>query len=858
MRSRWAWGLASSVLALAAVECGGGGDTSPAAKPVSGGAGDASFSDAGADSIVWTAPNGVSVVVLEDPFAFSVNDASGRILVETIPFEAPPDAGDPLAAYAPLGLTHDTDESGATLMYGWAYFKGQDDPWKRASKVASSESAADHLTLHLATTDAAHPSVTLKVSARDSGVRLIATVDAPDPNDQAPVNRLSFGFAMHPDDHFMGFGERYVYGDHRGQMLYDWVEDDGLGNGEQTPVGPHNPSPNGPGQTHIPIPWFMDPRGFGMLLNSTWRSNAHLGEERPDAWRLESTEGTLDVSFFVDPDPMKLVASLTAVTGRPPAIADWVLAPRRRANIGTDEVQRLRAAHIPTSVIDTATHYFPNGDGSNHAAMQQVTSALHAAGFKAVAYFCPFVADSWHPVFDDAAANGYFVKHPDGTPYVVLDPPYSAAMVDFTNPAATAWFVSYLQQALDDGWDGWMYDFAEYVPQDAVLFNGKTGLEMHNEYPVLYQQAAFDFFEAKRPGDYLFFARSGYLGTGGSVPMVWAGDQATDFDLADGLPAALCGALNAGMSGIPLWGSDISGYHYLYNPPPDKEVYLRWTEVGAFSADMHDENEGSGTGPASERWQIWDDQESQDVYRKYALVKTRMLPYVRVAVREARATGAPVMRHLYLSNPTDPRVYQMQDEYLFGDSLLVAPVVTRGQTSRDVYLPEPQYFDFWSGVRVIGGGDLNVPAPLDTVPVFARLGAIVPMLSPDVETVVPSSDGSVVSLQDRADYLEVQIFAGGSSSLTLDDGTVFTQSAPAAPFDPGSTVTRVTGGGAPMTPASSATDLETCDACYLRDGGTNVLYISVRTASDAFTAGPLAVSVSASPSVKRYLFTVRF
>jgi alpha-glucosidase len=849
MRSRWAWvGVTVAGPVLAHFGCGGAPEPTRA-----GPEGDAGVVDASSPVTVWTASNGVRVSIDTDPFALSIADATGRILVETVRDFAE-DAGDPLAAYAPLAVTHDTDESGPTIMYGWAYFVGQDDPWKRALRVASVDSAPDHLEARLVTSDPAHPGLTLTFEAQDSGVHLVASIDGADPNDPSPVNRVSLGLAMHDDDHFMGFGERYVYGDHRGQLLYDWVEEDGLGAGEGTPVGPHNPSPNGPGQTHIPIPWFMSPRGFGLLLNSTWRSNFHLGEERADAWRVESTTGTLDLTLFVDPDPMKLVASLTAVTGRPPAIADWVLAPRRRADIGTGETERLRAAHIPTSVIDTAVHYFPNGDGSDHAAMKAVTAGLHASGFKAVAYFCPFVADSWHPVFDDAVANGYLVKKPDGTAYVVLDPPYSAGMVDFTNPAAVAWYVSYLQQALDDGWDGWMYDFAEYVPQDAVLFNGKTGMEMHNEYPVLYQKAAFDFFEQQRPGDYLFFARSGYLGTGGNVPMVWAGDQATDFDLADGLPAALCGALNAGMSGIPLWGSDISGYHYLYNPPPDKEVYLRWTEVGAFSADMHDENEGSGNGPSSERWQIWDDQESQDVYRKYAGIKTRMLPYVRVAVAEARQAGAPVMRHLYLTNPTDPRVYQMQDEYMYGDSLLVAPVVTRGATSRRVYLPEAQYFDFWTGERVPGGGDVLADAPLDTVPVFARLGAIVPMLSPDVETVVPSSDGSVVSLQDRAGFLEAQVFAGGQTSVTLDDGTTLSQSAPTSAFDPGATVLHA---GVAVPKAASPSDLMTCAACFLDDPDAHVFSVAVETAGDTITAGPLTLAVSGSPSVKRYLFTVR-
>jgi alpha-glucosidase (family GH31 glycosyl hydrolase) len=804
--------------------------------------------------LAWTAPNGVKVVVAPDPFALTLYDAKGNVLVETAPAQELLDAGDPLVAYAPLALTHDTDESPTPLLYGYAYFHGVDDPWKLATRVTASTLTATSATFTLATSDAAHPTMTLSLEPQDSGVHLVASVTS-DPSDPRPVNRVSIGLQMHADDHFMGFGERYVYGDHRAQLLYNWVEEDGFGHSEEAGISAKNPSPNGPGMAHIPVPWFMNPRGFGLLLNSTWRSNFHLGEERGDAWRVESTTGTLDLTFFVDPDPMKLVASLTAVTGRPPAIADWVLAPRRRGDVGSGEAERLRAAHIPTSVIDTAVHYFPNGGGVDHASMAAVTAQLHAEGYKAVAYFCPFVADSWHPVFDEAVDAGYLVKQADGvSPYVVLDPPYNAGMVDFTNPAAVAWYQGFMQQALDDGWDGWMYDFAEYVPQDAVLANGKRGMEVHNEYPVLYQQAALDLFESQRPGDFLFFARSGYAGTGGMVPMIWAADQATDFDLAQGLPSALCGALNAGMSGLPLWGSDISGYHYLFNPPPDKELYLRWTEVGAFSADMHDENEGAGTGPSSERWQIWDDQESTDTYRRYAIIKTRMLPYVRLAVAEARASGTPVMRHLYLSNPKDPRVYQMQDEYLYGDSLLVAPVVARGLTSRPVYLPEPQYFDYWTGARVPGGGDVTALAPLDVVPVFARVGAIVPMLSQDVETVAPPEDSGVVSLQDRADFLEVQVFAGGTTSVTLDDGTVLSQTAPTAAFSPGTSVSH---GAGSIPAAASPADLMTCAACYRDDPLANVFSIAVVTQSDTVTAGPLSVSVSASPSVKRYLFTVR-
>lgn len=795
----------------------------------------------------WTHPQGgVGVSVAANPFSLTIVDDKGSVLVESTP---PHDDGDP---YAPLSFTHDEDLTVPAPMKGWDYFRGQDDPWHRATVARSIAADGDALVIQLATNDSAHASISMRIEPHGPGVRIAASVDGPGDDPDSQINRMSLGFAMHGDDHFFGFGERFVRSDHRGQILYTWVEDGGFGQGEDTPPGPSNPSPHGEGQTNMPIPWFMSPRGFGVFMPTALRTLFHLGDDSGDSWRAEQWAPSIDVTIFADPDPNSLVADLTAITGRPPAIADWLLAPRRRANIGTTEWDKLRQAHVPTSVIDTAVHYFPNG-GVDHARMRQTTQYLHTKGFKVVAYFAPFVADSWHPVFDDASAKGYLVKRADGSTYTVLDPPYNAAMVDFTNPDAVTWYQSELQRALDDGFDGWMYDFAEYVPLDAVFANGMSGMEAHNLYPVLYQKAARDFFDAKRPGDYLFFARSGYAGTGGTVPMVWAGDQNTDFDLADGLPAALQGALNVGMSGVPLWGSDISGYHFIYNPPPDKEVYLRWTELGAFSADMHDENEGAGNAGAADRWQIWKDQDTLSVYAKYASLKTRMLPYTKIAVRQARDRGTPVMRHLFLDHPRDARVWTIGDEYMYGDSLLVAPVVKRGQRARGVYLPAAAYFDYWSGARVAGGGDVTAAAPLDAVPVFARIGAIVPMLAPDVETVVPSSDGSVVSAADRADFLQVDVFAGGATSVTLDDGTVLSQSAPTDAFSPG-VATRASGS---IPSAASEADLATCDACVWDDAADRVWTVAIKTQSDSISAPPLTLSTQGSPNVKRFVFRVR-
>ena len=799
----------------------------------------------------WTHPQGfVSVEVASDPFAITISDANGRVMVESAPLVVDK-AGAPMPSYGALAITHNEPGNTSSPMKGWDSYTGADDPWNKSTRVTSFEDDGAALVAHVATDSAR--TMTVRFEAQGRGVHLTATLDGAD----AAINRVSLGFKLHDDDHFFGFGERFVRSDHRGQLLYNWVEDAGFGHGESTPPGPGNPSPNGEGMAYIPIPWFLDPRGFGLLMNGTFRTVHHLGDESTAAWRVESWRNVLDATLFASPDPIALVEDLTGLTGRPPEIADYVLAPRRRMDPGGDEATKLRAAHIPTSVIDLDVHYFPNGGGSDSAAMKAMTADMHARGFKAVAYFCSFISDGWHPVFDEAVSKGYLIKHEDGSPYTVLDLPYNAGIVDFTNPDAVAWYQGWMQRALDDGWDGWMYDFAEYVPMDAVMHNGMRGEEAHNLYPVLYQKAMHDLLERQRRKDYLVFVRSGFTGTGGMVPMVWGGDNSTDFDLAKGLPATLQGALSAGMSGIPLWGSDISGYHFIYNPPPDKEVYLRWTEVGAFSADMHDENEGSGSPGlgAADRWQIWKDQESQDVYRKYATYKTRMLPYVKLAVAQARARGTPVMRHLYLHYPADANVYPIGDEYMYGDSLLVAPVVARGKTSRSVYLPEDSYFDFWTGARVAGKKSVDVAAPLDVVPVFARVGAIVPMLHPEVETVVPATDRSVVSMADRADYLEVMVFAGGDTSVTLDDGTVLSQSAPKDAFAPSSP----TRNGAAIPAAAAEADLMTCDACWWDDAANHVWKLALKSDSgnETANAGPLALGVKNATTVKRFVFTVR-
>ena len=283
---------------------------------------------------------------------------------------------------------------------------------------------------------------------------------------------------------------------------------------------------------------------------------------------------------------------------------------------------------------------------------------LHALGYKSIGYYNAYVSTT-NP---DAAAilaagrkGGYFLKLDDGTEFdtfMISGGGQTVATVDFTNPAAIPWYQSLLQVALDIGYDGWMLDFGEYVPPKALFHDGTTGWQTHNAFPVMYEKVVFDYLRQQRGNDFMFFARAGGVGTQAYAPVVWSGDPSASFDPVKGLPANVRAGINAGLSGIAFWGSDISGYTCLNDPPADKEVYLRWAEFGALSSDMHDENACSQAPPsAPPKWTLWSDAETTTVYGQYASLHTRLLPYTYAAAQQAVHTGIPIMRHAILTYP---------------------------------------------------------------------------------------------------------------------------------------------------------------------------------------------------------------
>ncbi len=279
---------------------------------------------------------------------------------------------------------------------------------------------------------------------------------------------------------------------------------------------------------------------------------------------------------------------------------------------------------------------------------------------------------------------------------------------------------------------------------------------------------------AEKGDDFLFFVRSGYTGTQQYVPAVWGGDAEATFDDTQGLPSVLRGGLDLGLSGVPLWGSDVSGYKCRTDFPRDKEVYLRWVEMGAVSPIMMEQNACSNPiGAKRDKWKLWSDQETIDVYGAMARLHTRLAPYFDVLARESHATGAPIVRHPFLHHPHEPEAWGAESSFYLGPSLFASPVVERGVTMKETWLPPGKWVDLVDLAVYDGGRRASIPAPLAKLPLLLKDGGIVPMLDASIETLAPAADPSVVTPATVADRLDVMVALSPETSarIKLADGT---------------------------------------------------------------------------------------
>ena len=712
-----------------------------------------------------------SVAITLDPFEIRILDAKGAEVLRTLT------RGD-ADPYGGPGATRDDGLDNVKVIPGWDGFVADEKPWThpRAGKLltrtdtsASFELAADK------------GAISIDITLDGAKVKIATAVRAGDPS----WNKTTLAFALRADEHFFGLGERFGSVDHRGLSLYSWAEEGGLGGGEGRPRDEVTPYPNGPSMTYFPVPFFMSSAGYAMHLATTYRTETHFGSERMDAWRVAVNDVKLEAVVYVHEDPLASLDDFTRDTGRPLVPASWVFGPRRTVSrgqsaLGTEEYKLLRQKKVPTTGLDDNVHFLPHrSELGKEAALQQWVIDAHALGYKVMAYNTPYVSTTLAPSASDLAygtQNGLFALTPEGKPgevFFISGDPQSLATIDLTTPKGVAWFQDLLRRTLALGYDGWMHDFGEYVRRPWEFGDGRNGEAVHNEFPVLSVKAAYDLLSKEKPGDFLFFARSGYTGSTQYVPAVWSGDPEATFDDTQGLIANLRGGLNLGMSGVPHWGSNISGFKCITDFPNDKEVYLRWAEMGAVSPIMMDETACANPLGRRKKWELWDDQETIDVYGNLARLHTRLSPYFDVLAREAHATGIPSMRHPFLLHPREAEVWSSESSFYLGASLFASPVVTRGAVVKDTWLPPGKWVDMTDLAVYEGGRRVTIPAPLTKLPLLVKDGGIVPLLDASIETLAPATDEAVVTPAKVADRLDVMVALspGNEARITLVDGT---------------------------------------------------------------------------------------
>lgn len=530
--------------------------------------------------------------------------------------------------------------------------------------------------------------------------------------------QVQFRLNVAPGERFFGLGERMGPLALNGQLLQNWSEDR-IGRADTA-------------TSYSPTPFLLSSRGYGLLLDTTAMVQYDL--RSPDLVEITASTPELTVHVFTGPDPAAVLQSHATLVGLPPLPPRWGLGVWKCLIGGRDrvlaDVRRLADANVP---LDAVWIYDAMEDRSgwgwpwqihgpvppgSYPDLPGLIDELQGEGLAVLGYLNPFLVPG-RPGFTEARERGYLVNTPSGA---VFTEPWMAgdrrAYLDFTHPDAVAWWQDRVRHALGSvGFDGAMQDYGEDAPVDGIYASGQPGAMVRNAYSMHYAQAARDAAQDVKPGATTLFARGGYTGSQSSVTGRFTGDQHRSWDRQTGIGSVLPAMLSGSISGWPYWGPDIAGF-FDGDGARDVELWTRWTQLGALSPVMRDML-GAQADPVG----VFTSDDTLATFAGYARLHQALMPYLHGLTEQAGRTGLPLIRPLWLAAPTDPVAWTVEDAYLLGDDLLVAPVVTNGARNRPVYLPVGQWRDYWTGEVLTGGRWISADAPVQQIPLFVRAGA---------------------------------------------------------------------------------------------------------------------------------------
>lgn len=562
-----------------------------------------------------------------------------------------------------------------------------------------------------------------------AGARLILAATA-------PHDRLTIDFALAEGDVLWGGGEQMSHLVLDGRTFPLWTSEPGVGREPGTPLT-DQASADGSfaggdyWTTNYPEPTVLCSGGWALSIANT--EYAEFDARAPGTLRIHVWSGAVVIDLF-EGAPADLVRQLGARFGPRHALPDWALGGAvvglKQGEASFERLEALIAAGAAVSglwcedwvgVRETSfgRRLFWNWqwNAARYPDLPARIAALKARGIRFLGYVNPYLAVDG-ALFPEAAARGYFARRLDSdAPYLVDFGEFEAGVVDFTNPAACDWFAEEVmaKRMLDFGLDGWMADFGEYLPTDLRLFDGDPMAE-HNRWPVRWAEVNARAVASRgKTGAVLWFMRAGHTGVQAHCPLLWAGDQSVDFSRHDGIGTVITAALSSGLVGNAFSHSDVGGYTSLFGNVRSEELILRWYELGAFSPVFRTHE---GNRP-DDNLQIDSTPALIEGFVRWSRVHAALAPYVRHLVAEAQASGLPAQRALFLHHPGDRETFTIQDQFLYGADVMVAPVIEAGAVMRRVYLPQGEWRHLWSG-KPYAPGWHDVPAPLGQPPVFYR------------------------------------------------------------------------------------------------------------------------------------------
>jgi alpha-D-xyloside xylohydrolase len=455
-----------------------------------------------------------------------------------------------------------------------------------------------------------------------------------------------------------------------------------------------------------------------------------------------AVEGDLiDYYFFFGPSLKKILNTYTDLTGKPTTPPKWSFGTwiSRISYYSQKQVmavaQRLRKMQFPSDVIHIDTGWFDvdwrcdwkfNAERfPDPAAMFKMAREM---GFRICLWQTPYVLKDTG-IYRDAKKKGVLARNRGPFVFLFL---YPGSPIDFSNPEGVKWYKERLKDLLRMGAATIKIDFGEGV-EPSMRFKHYGGRQMHNLYPLLYQKAGFEAIEeVYGEGQAVIWARGGYAGCQ-RYPTHWSGDNSSNHE---NLLSSLRGGLSLGLSGFTFWSQDTGGFVGV----PSDEVYTRWTQLSIFQSHLR----FHGCPPNyKEPWNF--SPETQRIVRDYLNLRYRLIPYLYTEAQVAAREGLPILRHLVIDFQDDPTVYNIEDQYMCGRHILVAPILTKNN-HRSIYLPDGCWYDFWTGERLNGKQWIDREVDLETIPAYIRGGIALPLAKLSQSTDDLSNDGMTVRL----------------------------------------------------------------------------------------------------------------